>query len=66
MSTTNQNPLVNLLRNKDKTDDDLSEKYSHFDYVAANKSEFFLHYEEQSLHNKNLMGNCLKPCMTNL
>ena len=66
MSAAHKDPLVNLLKGKDRNDDELNERFAHYDYVASHKNEFFLQFEEQSLHNKNLMNHCIKPCVTNL
>jgi hypothetical protein len=42
MSAAHRDPLVNLLKGKDRNDDELNEKFAHYDYVSANKNEFFL------------------------
>jgi len=55
-----------LLRAKDEQSDELSEQFKAYDWVAANKNEYFIQTEEQSLAFKKLMGHCMKPCLTNL
>ena len=55
-----------MLRQKDESDDNLSETFRQYDWVKKNKNSWFIHLQEDSGYNKKLMSSCIKPCFTNL